>query len=63
MKEYKISLATAILMNINIMVGTGILIGPGAITTVAGNASFLCWPLVALLFLPMVQRKCEHALR
>ena len=29
MKGHKISLMTAILMNINIMVGSGILIGPG----------------------------------
>ena len=36
------------------MVGTGILIGPGKMAAVAGNASFLSWPLVALLFLPIV---------
>src|SRR3990167_9196056 len=54
MKEYKISLATAILMNINIMVGTGILIGPGVLAALAGNASFLCWPFAAIFFLPMV---------
>ena len=41
-------------MNINIMVGSGILIGPGIMAGVAGNASFLTWLVVALLFLPIV---------
>ena len=41
-------------MNINIMVGSGILIGPAVMASVAGNASFLGWLLVALLFLPIV---------
>lgn len=54
MKEQKISLSTAILLNINIMIGSGILIGPGASAAISGNASFLAWPLVALLFLPIV---------
>ena len=36
------------------MVGTGILIGPGKMAAVAGNASFLSWPFVALLFVPIV---------
>lgn len=54
MKEHKISLSTAILLNMNIMIGSGILIGPGASAAISGNASFLAWPLVALLFLPLV---------
>lgn len=54
MKEHKISLSTAILLNMNIMIGSGILIGPGASAAISGNASFLAWPLVALLFLPIV---------
>lgn len=41
-------------MNINIMVGSGILIGPGVMAAVAGNASFITWLIVALLFLPVV---------
>ena len=41
-------------MNINIMVGSGILIGPGYMAAVAGNASFITWLLVALMFLPIV---------
>lgn len=54
MKNTQISLFTAVLMIVNIMVGTGILIGPGKMAAVAGNASFLSWPLVALLFVPIV---------
>ncbi len=54
MKEHKISLSTAILLNMNIMIGSGILIGPGAAAAISGNASFLAWPMVALLFLPIV---------
>jgi amino acid transporter len=41
-------------MNINIMVGVGIFIGPPLMAQKAGNASFLGWPLVALIFLPVV---------
>ena len=54
MEEQKISLSTAILLNMNIMIGSGVLIGPGVTAAIAGNASFLVWPLVALLFLPIV---------
>ena len=54
MKEHKISLLTAILMNINIMVGVGIFFGPPLMASKAGFASFLGWPLVALIFVPVV---------
>lgn len=54
MKQHKISLTTAILMNINIMVGSGILVGAGSIAAVSGQASFLAWLMVAFLFLPIV---------
>jgi amino acid transporter len=54
MKEHKISLMTAILLNMNIMIGSGILIGPALIAAKSGAASFLAWPLTALIFLPMV---------
>lgn len=54
MEQRQISLTTAILMNINIMVGGGILVGPGVMAGIAGSASFLAWPLVGLLFLPIV---------
>lgn len=54
MKEHKLSLTSAILFNINIMIGSGILIGPGVIAKIAGNASFLSYFIMALFFLPMV---------
>lgn len=54
MKEHKISLLTAILLNMNIMIGSGIMGGPAAVAAICGNASFLAWPLVALMFLPIV---------
>lgn len=54
MNKHKISLTTAILMNINIMVGSGILFGPGIMARISGDASFLGWLMVAFLFLPIV---------
>lgn len=54
MAEQKISLFAAVLMNINIMVGAGIYIGPMIMAQHAGNASFLGWPISALLFIPIV---------
>lgn len=54
MKEHKLSLLSAILLNMNIMVGSGILIGAGQAAAVAGNASFLGWIVVFLCFLPLV---------
>lgn len=50
----KISIWTAILININIMVGAGIFVYPQLMTQKAGYASFLGWPIVALIFLPVV---------
>lgn len=50
----KVSLSTAILMIMNIMVGSGILIGPAQMAAIAGNASFLGWFVAALIFLPIV---------
>lgn len=54
MEQKKISLSTAVLLNMNIMIGSGILIGPGVSAGISGNASFLAWPVVALMFLPIV---------
>ena len=50
----KISIWTAILININIMVGAGIFGYPQIMAQKAGYASFLIWPLVAIIFLPVV---------
>lgn len=54
MSTKKVSLPTAVLMIMNIMVGSGILIGPGSMAAISGNASFLGWLLAALFFLPIV---------
>jgi len=53
-EQHKISLWTAILMNINIMVGVGIFFGPPMMAKNAGFSSFLGWPIVALIFIPVV---------
>ena len=50
----KISITNAVLWTINIMVGGGILSGPGAMAAIAGNWSFLGWLIVAMLYLPIV---------
>ena len=54
MTKHKISLTTAVLLSMNILIGSGIIVGPGQIAAIAGNASFLAWPIIALLFLPLV---------
>lgn len=54
MKAHKISLFSAILMNLNIMIGSGILIGSYQSAAIAGNASFLGWLVVFACFLPLV---------
>lgn len=53
-EKNKISIWTAILVNINIMVGAGIFKYSQLTTQTAGYASFLGWPLVAIIFLPVV---------
>lgn len=53
-QDHKISLFTAILIGINIMVGVGIFRFPSLMAARAGNASFLAWPIIALIFLPIV---------
>ncbi len=50
----KISLSTAVLMSINIMAGVGIFIVPSLMAQQVGSLSFLGWPLVGLVFLPVV---------
>jgi basic amino acid/polyamine antiporter, APA family len=54
MKENKISLFTAIMTNVNIMVGAGIFINPQLMAQKAGGLSFLGWAASALVFLPIV---------
>lgn len=50
----KITFLAAVLLTINTMVGAGILTALAPITSVAGNVSFLGWPLIGLLILPVV---------
>lgn len=52
--QNKISFAAAVLMSINVMVGAGILIAVGPMTATAGSMSFLSWPLIGLLLLPII---------
>lgn len=54
MSSHKISLWNAILININLMIGAGIYFMPPLMAGEAGNLSYLGWPLIGLLFLPIV---------
>lgn len=45
---------SAILMNMNIMIGGGVFAGPALMALSAGNASFIAWIVAALIFVPMV---------
>lgn len=55
-KEAKenISAFQAAVMAVNIMVGAGVLAGPGIMAAAAGGASFLGWTLAALILIPIV---------
>ena len=50
----KMSMFTAILVSINIMIGIGIYLMPSYMAQQSGSLSFLGWGLVALIFLPVV---------
>ncbi len=50
----KISLTSAILMNINLMVGASAFVNPGFMAAYAGYASFYGWLFAGALFLPVV---------
>ncbi|NCF71681.1 MAG: amino acid permease [Chlamydiales bacterium] len=53
-KDHKISVLTAILVNINIMVGAAIYINPPVMTAQVGASSYLTWLFGGLIFLPVV---------
>ncbi len=53
-KENKISLITAILININIMIGVGVFINPSPITIFLETFGFLSYLISAFLLLPIV---------
>ena len=61
-QSHKISLFSAILMNINLMIGAGIFLIPMLMAEKSGPTSFLGWPLSGLLFLPIVM-SVSHASR
>ncbi len=50
----KISFSAAILMSINMMIGAGILYSVGPMTSAAGYASFLSWPLICIMLFPII---------
>ena len=54
MKNHKISLIAAILINMNIMIGAGIYISPPQMAGIAGDLSFWGWIASAIIFLPVV---------
>ncbi len=54
MEHNKISTFKATAMSVNLMIGAGILAGPGIMASVAGGASFFGWILVSALMFPMV---------
>ncbi len=49
-----ISMTTAILMTMNIMIGTAVYGLPHQMAAIAGNASFLSWTIAGLMLLPAV---------
>ncbi|NDD55663.1 amino acid permease [bacterium] len=53
-RQSKIGFWAAVLMNINIIVGAGILAMTQSMAATAGAASFLAWPMIGLLVFPVV---------
>jgi len=53
-KQQKMSLVGAVLMNVNLMVGSAAFIFPSMMTQYADSASFYGWILAGLLFFPVV---------
>ena len=53
-EKNKISIFAATMMNMNIMIGAAIFIGPSMMAIKGGNLSFLGWIAIALLFFPVV---------
>jgi amino acid transporter len=50
----KISFFSAVMMSMNVMIGAGIFLAVGSMTSVAGSISFLGWSLIALLLFPVI---------
>jgi len=54
MEKNKISLFTAIILNINIIIGGGFFLGAQGIAKSSGSLAPLCWVMWGLIFLPLV---------
>ena len=50
----KLSLLSAIFINLNVMIGTGIFINTYDLSTCTGAAGFLLYPMVGLCMLPLI---------
>jgi len=59
MDKDKISIFTAALMNMNMMIGVGAFMMPPLMAQKAGFSSFLGWPLTALIIFPIVYSIAE----
>lgn len=59
--DSKISLVTAILININVILGAGLFINPRPLTDTAGSLGFLGYVLAAIVLLPIVLSIAELA--
>ena len=53
-RSQKLSLFSAILININIMLGSGIFINTAVLTQQAGSLGALVYPIVGLLLFPLL---------
>ena len=53
------SLFTATMLNINVIIGAGILLNPPIMAGLAGNVSFLGWILCGIIFFPLVWGAAE----
>lgn len=54
MESHKISLPSAILINLNIILGSGLFINTAILTQLAGSLGAFIYPLVGLIILPLV---------
>jgi amino acid transporter len=52
--SYKLSLPAAILININIMLGTGVFVNTVELVKRTGGLGFLCYLMIGVLMLPLI---------
>ncbi len=60
-EQGKIPFVAAVLMNINIIVGSGIYANPQFMAVSSGTWSFLGWPIVAVMLLPIIWSVAQAA--